>query len=91
MGRAERRQRRERGPEIRHLVAVPFGYDLEDAMHNAVLLSDESGTMACIAETVAEAHCGGVPGEIEESVREMLGVPAVGGGRGVQDAVDLTP
>jgi len=44
----------------------------EDAVRNAVSLGGDSDTLACIAGGIAEAHYGGVPGEIRERALACL-------------------
>jgi ADP-ribosylglycohydrolase len=49
--------------------------DFEDAIRNAVSLSGDSDTQACIAGTVAHAFYGGVPPEIEQEALSRLDEP----------------
>jgi ADP-ribosylglycohydrolase len=44
----------------------------EDAVRNAISLGGDADTMACIAGAIAEAHYGGVPPAIGETVVERL-------------------
>jgi len=44
----------------------------EDAVRNAVSLGGDSDTLACITGGIAEAFYGGVPGDIQARVKELL-------------------
>ena len=54
------------------VVAFLHSTDFEDAVRNAVFLGGDTDTTACIAGAIAEAFYGGVPPEIEQTVREHL-------------------
>jgi len=54
------------------IIAFLDSESYEDAVRNAVSLGGDSDTLACIAGGLAEAYYKGVPGPIEDKVREML-------------------
>lgn len=54
------------------IIAFLESTDYEDAVRNAVSLGGDADTMACIAGAIAEAHYGGVPAAIAESVLARL-------------------
>ncbi len=49
--------------------------DFEDAVRNAISIGGDSDTLAAIAGAIAEAHWGGVPAPIAQSVWERLDAP----------------
>jgi ADP-ribosylglycohydrolase len=49
--------------------------DFEDAVRNAISLGGDADTTACIAGSIAEAHYGGVPDEIQTEVLRRLDDP----------------
>ncbi|HLJ55693.1 MAG TPA: ADP-ribosylglycohydrolase family protein [Chthonomonadaceae bacterium] len=54
------------------LIAFLDSTSYEDAVRNAVSLGGDSDTLACIAGSIAEAHYGGVPAEIQERALLLL-------------------
>ena len=53
-------------------VAFLRSTDFEDAVRNAVSFGGDADTLACIAGAMAEAHYGGVPGDIQAKVLRRL-------------------
>lgn len=54
------------------IVAFLDSTSFEDAIRNAVSLGGDADTQAAIAGAIAEAHYGGIPGDILEKVRKKL-------------------
>src|SRR5205085_7976034 len=54
------------------IIAFLESTDYEDAVRNAISLGGDADTMACIAGAIAEAHYGGVPAAIADTVLARL-------------------
>jgi ADP-ribosylglycohydrolase len=54
------------------IIAFLESGSVEDAIRKAISLGGDSDTMGCIAGGIAQAHYGGVPGELARSIRSYL-------------------